>query len=192
VAEVVNSPYLVLFARLLLAGVLLVAGVGKLRENNPGLLLAEVSFLPLPLARLAARLLPFVELAIGGLLLLGLLTNIAGLAAAAMFLLFSIVLARKLLLGKTENCHCFGSFSAGTLTWGALLRNLLLLTTALLLTFTGSAWLALDYLVVAGRQGVYPPALDGLPVLLLAGITVVGIVFGGRVLGYIRQTLQAV
>lgn len=190
-AEVVNSPYLVLFARLLLAGVLLVAGVGKLRENNPGLLLAEVSFLPLPLARLAARLLPFVELAIGGLLLLGLLTNIAGLAAAAMFLLFSIVLARKLLLGKTENCHCFGSFSAGTLTWGALLRNLLLLTTALLLTFTGSAWLALDYLM-AGRQGVYPPALDGLPVLLLAGITVVGIVFGGRVLGYIRQTLQAV
>lgn len=182
---------MVLFARLLLAGVLLIAGVGKLRENNPGLVMAEVNFLPLPLARVAARLLPYIEIATGGLLLLGLLTNVAGLVAAAMFVVFSAVLAGKLLRGKTENCHCFGSFSAGTLTWGALLRNLLLLTAALLLTFTTSAWLALDYFVL-GRQGSYPSAVDGLAVLLIAGIAVFVVVFGGRVLGYIRQTLQAV
>ncbi len=188
--EILNSPYLVLFARLCLGGVLLVAGVGKLIENNPALVIAEVNFLPLPLARIAARWLPYVEISIGGLLVLGLLTPLAAAAASVMFAVFTIVVGGKLLRGKRENCHCFGSFSADTLNWAAFGRNLLLLLFALLLTFSAVGYLALDYFVL-GRSSAYPAAIDGLAVALLAGLAVAVIVFGGRVLGYIRQTLQA-
>lgn len=189
--EILASPYLILFARWCLGGVLLVAGAGKLIENNPAAVIAEVNFLPLPLAKLAARLLPYVEVSIGTLLVLGLLTPIAAVVAAVMFAVFSMVVGGKVLRGKRENCHCFGSFSADTLNWAALVRNVLLLAFALLLVFSTVGYLALDYFVL-GRSGIYPSLGDGIIVFILAGLSVAIIVFGGRVLGYIRQTLQAV
>lgn len=189
--EILGSPYLILFARWCLGGVLLVAGVGKLIENNPAMVIAEVNFLPLPLARVAARLLPYVEVSIGTLLILGLFTPAAALVATVMFAVFSVVIGGKVLRGKRENCHCFGSFSADTLNWAAFVRNLLLFTFALLLVFSAVGYMALDYFVL-GRKGSYPSIGDGIIVFILAGLSVAVIVFGGRVLGYIRQTLQAV
>lgn len=189
--EILASPYLVLFARLCLGGVLLVAGIGKLIENNPAAVIAEVNFLPLPLARVAARLLPYVEVIVGGLLVLGLLTPFAALVATVMFAVFSVVIGNKVRRGKKENCHCFGSFSADTLNWAAFARNLLLFAFALLLVFSTVGWLALDYFTL-GRTGSYPTVAEGIIVLLLAGLSVAVIVFGGRVLGYIKQTLQMV
>ncbi len=188
--EILASPYLILFARLCLGGVLLVAGVGKLIEHNPAAVIAEVNFLPLPLARVAARLLPYVEVSIGGLLVVGLLTPFAAAVAAAMFAVFSVVVGSKVLRGKRENCHCFGSFSADTLNWAAFGRNLLLLVFALLLAFSTVGYIALDYIVL-GRKGSYPSATDGIIVFIMAALAVALIVFGGRALGYIKQTLQA-
>lgn len=189
-SEILASPYLILFARLCLGGVLLVAGVGKLIEHNPAAVIAEVNFLPLPLARVAARLLPYVEVSIGSLLVVGLLTPLAAVVAVAMFAVFSVVVGSKVLRGKRENCHCFGSFSADTLNWAAFGRNLLLLVFALLLVFSTVGYIALDYFVL-GRKGNYPAAADGIIVFIMAALAVALIVFGGRVLGYIKQTLQA-
>jgi len=71
--DVLSSPYLILFARLCLGGVLIVSGIGKVLDarNSPEALVAQVPFLPPFLARFGARALPWIEILVGALLLVG-------------------------------------------------------------------------------------------------------------------------
>src|SRR5947207_4852625 len=112
--DFLSSPYLILFARLCLGGVLIVSAIGKLLDKRtaPEAVAAQVPFLPPALARPAAQALPWIEGLLGALLLLGLGLQWVALAAAALMLLFTVVVTRDVVQNRRTPCSCFGRFSS--------------------------------------------------------------------------------
>ncbi len=93
-------------ARGVLAGVFLVAAIGKARDL-PGTLRAVMDLgTPQRFASSVATLLPSLELVTVGLL--GLWPKAGGALALALLIAFSIALIRTLRTGRAPACHCFG------------------------------------------------------------------------------------
>lgn len=113
----------VLVARLLLAAVFVVAGVGKLlrREETEATLgkfgVAEALRSPLAVA------LPLTELAIAVGLLPAATAPWAGLAAFLLLAAFTVGVARVLRGGEEVECNCFGSLAPSRVSGWTLARN---------------------------------------------------------------------
>lgn len=98
-----------LVARLVLGGVLLVAGA--LKVGNPlGAARAVQAYdvMPFELARYVGYALPWIEVVIGLLLILGLFTRINGLLGALLMVVFIIGISQAWARGLTIDCGCFG------------------------------------------------------------------------------------
>lgn len=96
-------------ARLILGGVLLVAG--GLKVGNPAQSARAVEayqIFPFDVARLIGYGLPLAEIILGGLLVLGLLTRGAALLSALLMLAFVIGIASAWARGLAIDCGCFG------------------------------------------------------------------------------------
>lgn len=125
--------YLALSGGLVLALTLLVSGVAKARQPHTTVAalvaLRLHSFVPV---RWVARLLPWVELTLAGVLLLasGTFALVGAAATLALMLAFWLVVARALALGATEPCQCFGGLSSAPLSWRTLVRNTFLVACA--------------------------------------------------------------
>ena len=109
---------------------------------------ATYDILPLALVNLTAIVLPWVELAAGGLLLLGWRVRAGALLVAAMMALFVAALAVALARGLDMSCGCFAS-------QGAAEDPISLLTVA-----RDLGWLALAVFVLAYDRSLV--GLDGL------------------------------
>ncbi len=190
--EFLNSPYLILFARLALGGVLILGGIGKLLDarNSAEAVSAQVPFLPKALAGPAATVLPWIEIALGALLVLGLGLLPVGLAAGALMVLFTAIVTRDVLQRKGTTCACFGRFSNEEVSELTVVRDLVLLALAGVIVLVPNRYLALDALFqstpVAG-----PSIIDAIPVVLLAAATVGIVVLGGAMVSTIRGVLRA-
>jgi uncharacterized membrane protein YphA (DoxX/SURF4 family) len=107
------QPWFGLLARLILGGVLFAAGylkVGKADESQMAVRAYEM--LPIPVANLLGLFLPFVEVVIGALLILGALTRVmAALGGFTMFV-FIIAIAQAWARGLNIDCGCFGGGGA--------------------------------------------------------------------------------
>jgi uncharacterized membrane protein YphA (DoxX/SURF4 family) len=107
------QPWFGLLARLTLGGVLFAAGylkVGKADESQMAVRAYEM--LPIPVANLLGLFLPFVEVVIGALLILGALTRVmAALGGFTMFV-FIIAIAQAWARGLNIDCGCFGGGGA--------------------------------------------------------------------------------
>jgi peroxiredoxin len=115
-----------LFARLLLAAVLGVAAIAK-TVDRAGSRDALAGFgLSVPLARIAAFVLPAAELVIAVGLLFGSTAQAGAIAALVVLGLFTGAVTRALLRGEHVDCHCFGQLSEGPAGIGTLVRNGLL------------------------------------------------------------------
>ena len=98
----------VLALRLLLAGVFLTAGIGKLRDL-PGSRRAVADFgVPERAARVVGLLLPLAEIAIAVSLVPAPSARWGALAAAILLAAFIVGIARALSRGEQPDCHCFG------------------------------------------------------------------------------------
>ena len=110
---VILQPWFGLVARLTLGGVLFAAGylkVGKADESQMAVRAYEM--LPIPVANLLGLFLPFVEVVIGALLILGALTRVmAALGGFTMFV-FVIAIAQAWARGLNIDCGCFGGGGA--------------------------------------------------------------------------------
>jgi uncharacterized membrane protein YphA (DoxX/SURF4 family) len=111
-------------ARWMVGGVLLIAGLAKIRSGAGPFLKAILGYdlLPRPVAVILATVLPWLEVLAGGLLLAGLWTQIAALLGFALLLLFAAAVAVSLLRGKRHECGCFGS--PAPVQWRLVYRNL--------------------------------------------------------------------
>ena len=99
-----------LLARLVLGGVLLVAGLLKLTDltgSVQGVLAYEL--FSYPVARLIGTLLPVVEVAVGLLLLLGLLTRGAAVAGGLLMAVFVAGIVSAWSRGLAIDSGCFGT-----------------------------------------------------------------------------------
>ena len=107
------QPWLGLVFRLTLGGVLFVAGylkVDKLEISQ--MAVRSYELLPIPLANFLGVVLPFFEVVIGLLLILGAATRImAALGGFTMFI-FIIAIAQAWARGLNIDCGCFGGGGA--------------------------------------------------------------------------------
>ncbi len=144
-------PWCSTAARLVLAGVWTWAGVAKLGDPDAAVRAVRAyDILPEALVRPFAWGLPFVELALAVLLLLGLATRPAAWASFALLFLFICAIASVWARGLQIDCGCFGGGGRAGADSTRYLRELgrdgLFLCLALLVAAGAPSRLALDNL----------------------------------------------
>ena len=107
------QPWFGFLARLILGGVLFAAGylkVGKADESQMAVRAYEM--LPIPIANILGLILPFIEVVIGALLILGALTRVMAALGGFTMIVFIIAIAQAWARGLNIDCGCFGGGGA--------------------------------------------------------------------------------
>jgi len=140
-----------LAARLLLGVVFLVSGI--IKASDPAQTRVAVKgyqLLPDGLAETVAAILPYLEIAVGLILLVGLATRLGALLSALLMLAFLIGVISAAARGLSIDCGCFGG--GGAVQTGAteytleILRDTGLLIVSIYLLVRPSSWLSVDRL----------------------------------------------
>ncbi|TCK27209.1 MauE/DoxX family redox-associated membrane protein [Pseudonocardia endophytica] len=146
----VAVPWLVLGGRLVLGGTWIVAGALKVTDLDASVRAVRAyRILPEIAAQLLGAGLPFIEIVLGVLLVVGLGVRVAGIASVLLMGAFVIGIASAWTRGLQIDCGCFGSggaLAAGVSpTYGTeLARDVGLTVVAVLVAGWPSGRLALD------------------------------------------------
>ena len=103
------QPWITLLARLGLGGVLLAAGglkIGNLQKSAMSVRAYEL--LPVGLANFLGYVLPWIEIGMGLLLIVGVWVSIVGLLGALTMFAFVVAIAQAWARGLSIDCGCFG------------------------------------------------------------------------------------
>ncbi|GIJ71939.1 hypothetical protein Voc01_068560 [Virgisporangium ochraceum] len=146
------SGWVRLAARLLLAGVWLVAGGTKVGDLQGSVRAVHAyDLLPYELSKVVGAALPFVEIAVGVLLVAGFATRVAATASAALLVVFIGGISAAWARGLNIDCGCFGG--GGQLAAGEspsyfweIARDVALLAVAVHLVWRPVSRLAVDNL----------------------------------------------
>lgn len=136
---------LVLILRILLGGLLIVAGA--LKVGHPVELAADVAgFRLLPAAVVAplALALPYVEMLLGAYLVVGLLTRFVAALAAVQFVVYAAAIASAVIRHIPANCGCFGPGDAVVADWPHVAFDLVLALIGVCIAYGAPGALALD------------------------------------------------
>ena len=108
-------PWLGTAARLIVGGVWIFAGALKLGDLTASLRsVVAYRILPFDASMSLGAVLPFLELALGLLLLLGLATRVAAIASVVLFAVYIGAIASVWARGLRIDCGCFGTGGALT------------------------------------------------------------------------------
>ena len=106
-------PWFGLLSRLILGGVLLVAGWLKAFEfDKAQMAVRAYEVLPISVANVVGVILPWAEIAMAILLILGVAIRPMAIATAALMLLFIAAITQAGLRGLSIDCGCFGGGGA--------------------------------------------------------------------------------
>ena len=119
-------------AAILLGAVFVVAGAAKVAAGSAWIAQARQMGASQPVATVV----PGVELVLGASLVTGIAMPLPALAAIALLIAFSVVIARQLVDGRHPPCACFGSWSTRPLSEVHLLRNAGLIVVGTLACFS--------------------------------------------------------
>jgi uncharacterized membrane protein YphA (DoxX/SURF4 family) len=143
------APWISTGARLVLGGIFLIAG--GLKALDPQSSVAAVrayELLPASLETVVGWGLPFVEIALGLLLIAGIGTRVVAASMAILLLVFMLAVASAAARGLSIDCGCFGGggqVPPGETAYGTeLVRDFGLLLLALWLVWQPRSRLALD------------------------------------------------
>lgn len=140
---------LLLFARLVLAAIFVVAGAAKLSDLS-GTREAIAGFgIPRRFATPLAWLLPISELLVAGALLPASTAWLGAAGSLILLVAFSAGIANVVARGRQTECHCFGQLHSARVSWKTFARNILLAVVA-------------GFVLVAARNGIAPSYLDSL------------------------------
>jgi thiol-disulfide isomerase/thioredoxin len=128
---------LLLTIRILLAAVLVAAGMAKLLDRAGTEFALEEFSVPERFVPWAATLLPAAELGAAGGLLIDPLVRAGAGAALVLLLVFAGGILRALRAGRTPDCHCFGQLHSEPAGARTLLRNAVLALAAATVTGLG-------------------------------------------------------
>ena len=102
-------PWIGLIARLVLGGTLIAAGYLKFDElDKSQMAVRAYELLPIPVANFMGIFLPFFEMAVGILLVLGAAVRLSALASALLMFAFMIGISQAWARGLSIDCGCFG------------------------------------------------------------------------------------
>jgi uncharacterized membrane protein YphA (DoxX/SURF4 family) len=161
----------ILFARTLIGGVFLLAGLAKLKAPSSQFLNAILGYdlLAKPMATILARGLPWLEIVTGGLLVVGLWTRIVVLFGTGLLLVFSSAVAISLLRGRDQTCGCFHSLTP--VQWRLVYRNVGLIGFLLpAYAFSGGRWALDSWLTVQSSSPLW--VSTGLVALIVVWLVV--------------------
>jgi uncharacterized membrane protein YphA (DoxX/SURF4 family) len=114
-----------LLSRVALAGVFLWAGLAKVTDLQGSINSVDAyDVLPDAAAELVGTLLPWAEVGLGALLLLGLFTRFAAAATAILTVVFLAAMAQAKARGLAIDCGCFGVSGTGDgVSWWDIARD---------------------------------------------------------------------
>ncbi len=143
-----------LTCRLLPAGLLLWAGVAKALDRQDSILAVDAyDVLPEALVRPVATVLPWLEIGLAVLLVLGLFMRFAGGATAALAALFIAGMAQAKARGLEIDCGCFGGGGPGEgVSWWDIARDTPILLAGLYLAWRPRGPLQLDNVFIVERS----------------------------------------
>lgn len=103
------QPWLTLAFRLILGGVLLVAGALKVSDPySSATSVRAYQILPVDLANFLGFVLPFAEVVIGIFLIVGIWVRLNAIAGGALMVMFIIAIGQAWIRGISLDCGCFG------------------------------------------------------------------------------------
>jgi uncharacterized membrane protein YphA (DoxX/SURF4 family) len=152
------KEWLGLLVRLVTGGVWIYAGALKLPDPAESVAAVRAyQLLPSSLVSPVGQLLPVLEVVVGVMLVLGLLTRGAAVVSALLFLAFIIGIASVWARGIEIDCGCFGGGgydpdAIAKYPW-EIARDTALLVASLWLAWLPSTRLALDSVIFRRRQG---------------------------------------
>jgi peroxiredoxin/uncharacterized membrane protein YphA (DoxX/SURF4 family) len=150
-----SMTLLLVFARLLLCVVFLIAGLAKLADLAGSRQALRDFGVPARLADPFGLLLPVAELVVVVALIPPVSSWWGALGALVLLLLFVGGISYNLARGRHPDCHCFGQLHSAPAGWSTLIRNLVLAAVA-------------GVVVAFGRSTPGPGVLDWLAPLSLA------------------------
>ena len=107
------QPWIGLLARLILGGVLFIAGYLKVGSPDKSQMAVRAyELLPISVANLFGLVLPCFEVAIGALLILGSLTRVMAALGGFTMVIFIIAISQAWARGLNIDCGCFGGGGA--------------------------------------------------------------------------------
>ncbi|MFA6391261.1 MAG: MauE/DoxX family redox-associated membrane protein [Patescibacteria group bacterium] len=137
------NDYATLVFRILLGAVFIMSAMSKIPAPDEFMAtVRQYNVLPDPLETWYGYALPWVELVIGAMLAIGLLTRFSITIVNLMLLSFMIAILATLYRGGAIACGCFDSESA--LDWGTYVRDLLFIIIAGLVTVSHKNKFSLD------------------------------------------------
>jgi uncharacterized membrane protein YphA (DoxX/SURF4 family) len=158
--------------RFLVGEVFLLAGLAKLADRKSfESAMIQYGLLPPRLVRPVTRSLPLLELAAGGLLLVGLGLGFVSAAVAGALVLFSVAVAANLLRGMSFDCGCRAPGTPRKIGWAIVARNAALIAMGIVAAIDAPPALALDRLVGAGSSSTVS-ASDAIALLVATGLGV--------------------
>ncbi len=135
----------VLVVRVVLGAIFLIAGASKVGHAAEfAQQIAAFRLLPQPTIAPMALLLPFLEMLLGGYLVIGLFTRVAAWVAAGLLLVFDGAIASAVVRGMTLSCGCFGSNDNTVTTWAEVARDAVFVLLAVVVALRPPGMLALD------------------------------------------------
>lgn len=146
-----------LACRLVPAGLLLWAGLAKALDRQASILAVDAyDVLPQVLVRPVATVLPWIEIGVAALLVLGLFVRFAGLATIALAAVFIAGMAQAKARGLAIDCGCFGGGGAGDgVSWWDIARDVPILVAGLYLAWRPAGPLQLDNaFLVEGSEAI--------------------------------------
>ena len=103
------QPWIGLLFRLVLGGVLLVAGLLKYQHlDKSQMAVRAYELLPISLANFLGIVLPYLEIAVGILLIIGAAVRVSAVISGLLMFAFSIGIAQAWARGLSIDCGCFG------------------------------------------------------------------------------------
>lgn len=103
------QPWIGLIFRLVLGGVLLVAGLLKYQHlDKSQMAVRAYELLPVALANFLGIVLPYLEIAVGILLIFGAAVRVSAIISGILMVAFSIGIAQAWARGLSIDCGCFG------------------------------------------------------------------------------------
>lgn len=153
--EARGNRYLTIASRLLLGAIFIVAGAGKL--GQPGQfakVVADIGILPPNWAHVYGLMLPWAEVIVGLLIVLGLLLRLSVGAGMVMTLGFVVANIYTLLRSRDAYCpSCFGELDILALPIPAALTiDIVMLLLATYILFRATNCLSLDALLWGGKR----------------------------------------
>jgi uncharacterized membrane protein YphA (DoxX/SURF4 family) len=135
----------VLVLRVVLGAIFIIAGASKV--GHADMFAAQIAgFRILPQAVIApiAVGLPFLEILLGGYLILGLFTRASAWVAVVLLAAFDLAIASAVVRGMSVSCGCFGPNDTTVTTWAEVARDAVFVLFAVVVAMRAPGALALD------------------------------------------------